>query len=456
MLLPMRPKQTFQSGPARSAISRREFLAASSAAVLAGTLTSTKSTAAESSAAPKLALNGGEKTVKPSAKLPIRWGEPERDRLNAMLQQDSLFYWKGPQTTLLVERFQKICPLRHVMPCSSGTAALHIAVAAAGIGPGDEVITSPITDIGTVIGVIYQQGVPVFGDLGASTYNLDPADVQRRVTPRTKAIIAVHLCGNPCDLHALKALADKHGLVLIEDAAQAWDSKYRGKPIGTIGHFACFSLQNSKQITCGDGGVVASNDDRFGPLLQKFGDKGFDRLKGGLFESFATNYRMSEPQAAVAAAQLDRLEGIISKRARLGNLLTEKIAGLPGVLPHQVHPEDRCGYWFYFFRLKPGAFRCERAEFVKALVAEGAEASAGYIPVPLHRNPVFQKHAFFGGRWPVREFGLTTMDYSKHQTPEAEAILKTGIRVTIHEAMTEEYITSVGEAIRKVARYYTA
>jgi dTDP-4-amino-4,6-dideoxygalactose transaminase len=190
--------------------------------------------------------------------------------------------------------------------------------------------------------------------------------------------------------------------------------------------------------------------------LQKFGDKGFDRLKGGLFESFATNYRMSEPQAAVAAAQLERLEGIISQRARLGNLLTEKIAGLPGVLPHQVHPEDRCGYWFYFFRIKPDRFRCDRAEFVKALAAEGAEASAGYIPVPLHRNPVFLKHGFFDGRWPVREFGLTTMDYSKHQTPEAEAILQTGVRITIHEAMTEDYIVSVAEAIRKVARHYAA
>jgi len=333
---------------------------------------------------------------------------------------------------------------------------LHIAVAAAGIGPGDEVITSPITDIGTVIGVIYQQAVPVFADLDPGSYNLDPADVARRITPKTKAIIAVHLCGNPCDLRALKALADEHGLVLIEDDAQAWGARYRGQPVGTIGHLACFSLQNSKHITCGDGGVVGSNDERFGPLLQKFGDKGFDRLKGGLFESFATNYRMSEPQAAVAAAQLERLEGIVSKRARLGNLLTEKIAGLPGVLPHRVHPEDRCGYWFYFFRIKPDAFRCDRAEFVKALAAEGVETSAGYIPVPLHRNPVFLKHGFFAGRWPVRELGLTKMDYAQHQTPQAEAILLTGIKVTIHEAMTEDYIASAAEAIGKVARHYGA
>jgi dTDP-4-amino-4,6-dideoxygalactose transaminase len=126
------------------------------------------------------------------------------------------------------------------------------------------------------------------------------------------------------------------------------------------------------------------------------------------------------------------------------------------VLPHQVHPEDRCGYWFYFFRLKPGALSCARAEFVKALVAEGVEASAGYIPVPLHRNPVFQKHAFFAGRWPVRELGLTKIDYTAHKTPEAEAILQSGIRISIHEAMTDEYITSVAEAIRKVSHHYVA
>ena len=440
--------------PAPDSMSRREFLAVSSAAALAGSIAPLNSRAAESSPPEKLAINGGEKAVKQSIKLPRRWGDPERERLNAMLDQDALFYWKGPQTTLMTERFKEVCPVKYVQPCSSGTAALHIAVSAAGIGPGDEVITSPITDIGTVIGVIYQQGVPVFADLGASTYNLDPADVERRITPKTKAIIAVHLCGNPCDMQALKTIADKHGLVLIEDAAQAWGARYRGQPIGTVGHLTCFSLQNTKHITCGDGGLVGSNDERFGPLLQRFGDKGSDRVKGGLCELFATNYRMSEPQAAVVSAQLERLEGIVSKRARLGNLLTEKISGLPGVRPHEVHPEDRCGYWFYFFRIQPEAFRCNRAEFVKALAAEGVETSAGYIQVTLHHNPVFLKHGFFAGRWPVRELGLTTMDYSKHETPEAEAILKTGIRIGINEAMTEDYIHGVAEAIRKVAGHY--
>src|SRR5438034_448070 len=142
----MRPNESSQSTRPPSLVSRREFLAASSAALIAGTLAPVSSEAVESSSAPKLALNGGEKAVKQSPKLPIRWGEPERERLNAMLGQDSLFYWKGPQANLFIERFKQVCPMKYVMPCSSGTAALHIAVAAAGIGPGGEVITSPITD----------------------------------------------------------------------------------------------------------------------------------------------------------------------------------------------------------------------------------------------------------------------------------------------------------------------
>jgi perosamine synthetase len=440
----------------RGHLSRRHFLAASSGALGAGTLRGQ-----EPGDGPtpddRLAIDGGPKAVREPLPRPRRWGEPERERLEAMLGQDSLFYWKGPQTGLLIERFREACPLEHVMTCSSGTAALHIAVAAAGIAPGDEVITSPVTDIGTVIGVLYQQAVPVFADLGPNTYNLDPEDVARRITPRTRAIIAVQLAGNPCDMHALKALADEHDLVLIEDCAQAWGARHRGEPIGTAGHIACFSLQDSKHVTCGDGGVVASGDERYGPLLQRFGDKGFDRLgTSGLFESFATNYRMSEPQAAVAAAQLTRLEGIAARRAHLGGLLTAGIADLPGIEPHAVRPDDRCTYWFYMLRLRPGAFRRDRAEFVKALVAEGVPASAGYIPVPLYGNPVFREHGFFAGRWPVKELGLTTMDYAAVSCPEAEAILESGVRVVIHEGMDEAYIRGVASAVRKVASHSSA
>jgi dTDP-4-amino-4,6-dideoxygalactose transaminase len=441
---------------AKNSMSRREFVAGTSGLLLAGAVQGAVQQGPKPASASTLAIDGGEKAVKMPPGSGARWGEPERKQLEAMLEQNSLFYWQGPQTKTLIERFREFCPLKHVQTCSSGTAAIHIAVGAAGIGLGDEVITSPVTDMGSVIGVIYQQAVPVFADLGKGTHNLDPADVEKRITPKTKAIIAVHLTGNPCNLDALKAIADRHKLILIEDCAQAWGARYRGRPIGTVGHIACFSLQNSKHITCGDGGLVASSDERFGPLLQKFGDKGGNRTKWGGFDAFATNYRMSEPQAAVAAGQLTRLEAIVAKRARLGNLLTENIANLKGVIPHEVHPEDRAAYWFYFFRMRPEAFKCNRSQFVKSLLAEGASVSGGYIKVPIYGEPVFQNHAFFAGRWPVKEMGLTTMDFTKHKCPNAESLLTEGIRVPIQEYMTEEYILSVAKAIQKVARHFAA
>jgi len=294
----------------------------------------------------------------------------------------------------------------------------------------------------------------VFADLVHNTYNLDPADVERKITPKTKAIIAVHLAGNPCRMDELKSIADKHNLILIEDCAQAWGAKYRGKPVGTIGHIACFSLQQTKQITAGDGGAVGSSDERFGPLLQRFGDKGSSRTKPGLQTLFATNYRMTELQAGFAAAQLTRLENIASTRSHNGNLLGEKITGIPGIVPHGIDAADRATYWFYMFRIEPKKLKCDRAQFVKALVAEGVPASAGYIAVPLYGNPVFQKHGFFAGRWPVKEMGLTSIDYSKVSLPETKGILDTGIRMVFHEGMTESYMVSVGDAIRKVAEHY--
>ncbi|MFO8026577.1 MAG: DegT/DnrJ/EryC1/StrS family aminotransferase [Opitutales bacterium] len=157
---------------------------------------------------------------------------------------------------------------------------------------------------------------------------------------------------------------------------------------------------------------MATSDEKYGPWLQPFGDKGAGRSvrrQGGGFRAFATNYRMSESQAAVVAGQLTRLEATASTRARLGNLLTEQIKDIPGIVPHDAHPEDRAVYWFYMFRVNPDAFRINRADFTRTLRAEGVPAGGGYIGRPLYGEPVFQEHGFFAGGWPVKEFGLTEM-----------------------------------------------
>jgi perosamine synthetase len=432
-------------------LTRRQFIATTGAALVASRLPGAES------ASDKLALDGGEKAVPQKMPAAKRWGEPELQRLGEAVKQDSLYYWKNKQTALLTERFQKFYLHKFVQPCSSGSAALHIAVAAAGIAPGDEIITSGITDIGTVIGVLFQNAVPVFADLEPFTGCLDPADVEHKITTKTKAIIAVHLAGNPRRLGELKAIADRHKLILIEDCAQAWGALYRGKPVSTVGQIGCFSLQDSKQITCGDGGIAVSSDETIGPLLTKFGDKGTNRYNPpDTATALGANYRMSELQAAFVAAQLTRLEDIVTKRSRLGNLLSEELAGIPGIAPHQVDKEDRCSYWFYLARLVPGKLRCDRAQFTKALAAEGASFSNGYIATAVYGLPMFQNHSFFAGHWPIKELGLTAMDYTKVRCPVTEEILQTCMLFRVNEAMDEEYIRSVAKAVRKVAMHYAA
>lgn len=400
-----------------------------------------------------LAIDGGVPEIAETpGDLTGRWGEAERLQVEAALRQDSLFYWKGAQTALLIDRFRRHYPMEHVMPCSSGTAALHIAVAAAGIKPGDEVIVPPITDMGSVIGILFQQGVPVFADVEPNSYNLDPVDVRRKITSKTKAILTVHLAGNACRAVELRNLADELGLVLIEDCAQAWGTMLHGRPIGTIGHIACYSFNDFKHLSCGDAGIVASSDPVFGGRLQGYADKGYHRASSSKSPSIlATNYRITELQSAVAAAQLERLDFIATRRNELGDLLGELLATVPGIRTHKIHPDSFCTYWFYLLRFEENEMNCSRSQFVEALQAEGADAHVGYLTAPLYRYEVFQNHSFFGGEWPLRETGMTNMDYRTVCCPNAEAVLETCIFVKLHEMMDNGYIEALGRAFMKVA-----
>lgn len=385
--------------------------------------------------------------------LPQRWGAAELARLTTMVEQSSLFYWKGPQTTALLEEFRKHYPLKYCQPCSSGTASLHIAVSALKLRPGDEVITAPITDMGSVIGILYQQGVPVFADLDPHSYNLDPADVRRKITSKTRAIMAVHLAGNPADLTALAAIAQEHKIALIEDCAQSWGAKHRGTPVGMVGDFGCYSFNDFKHIACGDGGIVGTNRETYGNGLSKWGDKSYDRVVGGRDpEELAPNYRISEPQSAVAAAQLTKLTDIVTRRNHAGKFLTAQLAGAPGIIPPAVAKDDFHSYWFYMVRLELARYSVPRAELCAAFNAEGVACGAGYIPRPVYAYPVFKNHNFFGGAWPVRDSGLTKMDYRSVKCPVAEAILEDCLVFKITEAMSDAYLAKVARAVTTVTK----
>ncbi|MBI4623746.1 MAG: DegT/DnrJ/EryC1/StrS family aminotransferase [Verrucomicrobia bacterium] len=460
-----------------STFTRRNFIQAGAAAALASQMrgSARAQESPSSTALPKLARDGGPKAVRNQPKAKPKWGERDRRQVMEALAQPSLQFWLGGrtvpnvQTALLIDRFKQYSSLKYVATCSSGTAALHVAVAAAGIGVGDEVITTPIQDMGGVSCILFQQGVPVFADLEATTYNLDVRSVKQCITARTKAIIVVHMAGNPCDLAPLKALADKHRLILIEDCAIAWGTKYRGSVAGCWGHVACFSMANGKQIDTGEGGVVASSDPQIGPELRKFTDKGYERdnpasikeisRRGSLAHDWmgkvmATNYRMTELQAALAVGQIERIEEVAAKLDPLGRMLIEEISGLPGIQPPSVRQSDRCSFSLFYFRLRMDEIRCSRQEFVETLRAEGVPCAGDWMPMPLYKLRYFQTHSFFAGRWPVKELGLTKMDYTRVKCPEAEAILDTGVFFKLTESMDAPFIHEVGAAIRKVATHF--
>ena len=387
--------------------------------------------------------------------LPQRWGTAEVERLTAAMQQQSLFYWKGPQTAALYDAFREHYPLKHIFPCSSGTSSVHLAFAAMKFKPGDEILVPAITDMGSVLGILHQLLVPVFVDIDPRTYNAEPTSIRDAITPKTRGILAVHLCGNPCDMDAMMAIGQEHDLIVVEDCAQAWGARYGDQIVGLIGDLGCYSFNDYKHLSCGDGGMVGTNHDQIGAHLAKWGDKCYNRVTGIRNpDELAYNYRMSEPLSAICTAQLGKHDTIVNPRTRMGLRLTAAITDLPGILPPEIRPEDTHTFYNYIFRLDLAALTCTRDEFTTALRAEGMRAD-GYLPDPVYRYDLFQNHNFFADTWPVRDFGLTTMDYTKVVCPESERFLHECVHLPFNEAMNESYIDKVALAIRTVAQRFT-
>jgi dTDP-4-amino-4,6-dideoxygalactose transaminase len=404
-----------------------------------------------------LAVHGGTPVKTTPFGTGRRFGEDELKELEEALNQNTLFYHFGSKVKTFLARFNELYGVRYSVAASSGTAAIHIALGAAGIGVGDEVITSPITDTGTVIGILYQNAIPVFADLEPETYNLNPDSVEASITPRTKAIVVVHLAGNPCDMDPIMAIARRHGLKVIEDCAQSYLAQYKGRLVGTIGDYGCFSTNDFKHISTGDGGIVTINsgDERDYQTAHAFADKNYNRFGTQVhrdIQRLAPNYRMTELQGAVGIAQLKKLPWICERRHAIGEAITAGIRGIPGIRPHRVEPGNRCTYWFYMLRVDEAELGCTRDEFSRALQAEGIPNRAGYIPHVVYMQPMFQQRsAYPNSSFP---FDLSEASYAPGTCPEAEAILATAVQIPVSEFYTDADVQDIVTAIRKVAAYY--
>ena len=298
-----------------------------------------------------------------------------------------MFYSQGKKVKLLKEEFAQKHGAKYAIACSSGTVGIHAALIALGIAPGDEVIVPPITDMGTIAPVLYQGAVPVFADLLPHSYALDPASVEAAITPKTRAVIAVHLWGNPCDLTALGAICNRHNLYLVEDCAQAFGATWHNHRVGTFGPVGCYSYNEFKHISCGDGGIVLTDDGEIANRLRLSTDKCYDRRPDVLIRQpvfLANNYRMTELQGAVARAQLRKLDDIVARRRKWCGALSDALSDTPGITLPAPTPGGNPSWWFFMFRVQPDVLGGATADdFTRALAAEGVWASAHYIGTPI-------------------------------------------------------------------------
>ena len=365
----------------------------------------------------ELALKGGKKSKQKAFPIWPQYDEAERKALTGVLE--SGIWWRTPGTRALSfeQEFAKFHTAKHGIAVTNGTAALEVTMSALGIGSGDEVIVPDFTFVATASAVLYAGAMPVTVDVSPDTYCIDSKLAEAAITPRTKAIVAVHMGGHPADLDALTELARNKGIALVEDSSHAHATEWKGTRIGAMGTAGTFSFQASKLMTAGEGGIIISNDDKFERQARSVHDCG--RLPGQWFYSHyvnGSNYRLSEWQGAVLSVQLTRLDSQTQRRHENARLLDRLFSRIPGITPQRL--DSRCtrnGQYAYIFHVDSKHFAgASTGKLIQAMNAEGIPNQASYPPV--HALDVFQngeyrkrlcgsqaadEHSFLKAHYPV-------------------------------------------------------
>lgn len=371
-------------------LTRRQFIAAASASSLAAVASTTlPAYGGVTRKAGKLAILGGDPIRKNKAW--PSWPHIDDQIVDAVVKTTKSGIWCRIQSAsgtvpTFEKEFSKLMGTKFCVATGSGTQALHTCVEALGIGAGDEVITSPYTDPGTIAAILSARALPVLADLDPASYQLDPDDVEKRMTENTRAIMPVHMMGQPCHLERIMAIAQKHNLAVIEDAAQAHLSEYQGKKLGTIAPLGCFSFQSSKTIACGEGGAILGNDEELMDKCYTVHNHGTSRR--GRTEVIGPKYRMNEFEAAVLLAQLAGAQERFRRRNENAAHLTSRLKGCPGIVPQKLYEGTASGsFYIYAMSYKKQHFNnVDRSRFLKAVAAEGVSLSP-YIEQGLHREP---------------------------------------------------------------------
>ncbi|MGA9814541.1 MAG: UDP-4-amino-4,6-dideoxy-N-acetyl-beta-L-altrosamine transaminase [Terriglobales bacterium] len=391
-----------------------------------------------------LAMHGGppvRKTLLPYGHQSVDEGDIQA--VVATLRSDWLT--TGPKIAEFEEAFAARSGARHAVSFSSGTAALHGAVFTAGLKAGDEAITSPLTFVATANCVLYQEGVPMFADVSPDTLNLDPEQAAARVSPRTRAILPVDYAGHPADLSAILDLAERHGLVVIEDASHALGAEYKGRSVGSVAHMTVFSFHPVKHITTGEGGMVTTDNPKFAETLRRFRNHGItsearQRQSAGQWyyemELLGFNYRLTDIACSLGIQQLKKLEANLARRrqiaARYGAAFREIAEVIAPVVRHDANP----AWHLYPIRLDGTKLKADRSQVFTALRAENIGVNVHYIPV--HRHPYYrERFGYRGGEYPVAEDAYERL-----------------ISLPMFHGMSDEDVEDVIRAVEKVISHF--
>ncbi|WP_077619743.1 DegT/DnrJ/EryC1/StrS family aminotransferase [Bacillus sinesaloumensis] len=352
---------------------------------------------------------------------------------------------KGPKTVEFEGKVKEYVNANHGIGLNSCTAGLHLAQLAAGIGPGDEVITTPYTFVASANTIIHTGATPVFVDIDPITMNIDPNLIEEKITPRTKAIIPVHFAGYPCDMDPIMEIARKHNLIVIEDAAHAIYTQYKGKMIGSIGDFTCFSFYATKNLVTGEGGLVTTHNEEWADKVRimslhgmsknawnRYGDKGTWYYE---VEYPGYKYNMTDIQASFGLVQLSKLDKLQQLREEYAQMYNKELAKIEGItLPH--HDDiNRHAWHLYVIRLDESQFTIDRSEFIEKLKEKGIGTSVHFIPVPMH--------PYYKG-----------LGYKIEDCPNALNAYKGAISLPLYPRMSEAEVEQVIQAVRDIAISY--
>jgi perosamine synthetase len=376
-------------------------------------------------------------------------GVEELELLRDAIASGTLTSTKGSHVSALERRFAEMLGVKVAVACASGTAAVHVAVAAIDPEPGDEIVTTAITDMGALAPLLYQGVVPAFADVDPVTMNVTPESVEAAISDRTRAIIATHLFGMPCDMAGIEAVAARHGLPVIEDCAQAFLARSGGRIVGSIGRVGCFSLQQGKHITTGEGGLVVSDDVELAHHMRRYVNKAWDYWSSPTDHDFlALNYRLTELQGAVGRAQLDKLDAGVAVRISNAVHLNALLGEVPGLTVPQAAPGDVHTYWRYALIVDPAIVPGGPGALAAELKLGGIASAPRYIQKPAFRCGVFVNQKTFGtSRWPFTLARPEALDYSVERFPGTFGALEHVLVLPWNERYTHDDVDGLGDRI---------